>query len=255
MARRSEKPYVSFAEVYDQVMADVPYGMWMDYIANIWSNFAFAPTSVLDLACGTGNMSLLLARRGLQVTGVDSSATMLEVARKKLSDEGLYAELVEADMRSFSIEEPVYAAICVFDSLNCLLEPEDVKAAFSCVHGALKEGGIFVFDVNTPQRLSMIKKEVHLFEAEDHFLIWSDLYDSARKVWRVKLTGFLRTPGVGQDGWTRFDEVHRERAFPVEELRTWLQDEGFEVLAVYDSCSFRPAGRSTSRAYFAARRI
>lgn len=255
VARRSEKPYVSFAEVYDQVMADVPYGLWMDYIANVWSNFSFSPTSVLDLACGTGNMSLLLAQRGLQVTGVDGSPTMLAIARKKLADEGLYADFVEADMRSFSLERTVDAAICVFDSLNYLLEPEDVRAAFRSVHRALKPGGMFVFDVNTPQRLAMIKKEVHLFEGSDHFLIWADSYDPSRKIWRVKLTGFLKTPGKGEDGWTRFDEVHRERAFPIDEVKVWLQEEGFEVPAVYDSCSFRPANKSTSRAYFVAKRI
>lgn len=254
MARRSVKPYVNFADVYDQIMADVPYGMWTDYIANVWSLFSFSPTSVLDLACGTGNMSLLMARRGLQVTGVDSSPRMLGVARKKLSDEGLYAEFIEADMCSFTLREPVDAAISVFDSLNYLIEPEAVKAAFNSVHEALRPGGLFVFDINTPARLAMIKKEVHLFEGYDHYVIWSDLYDPSRKWWRVQLTGFLKTPGPGDDGWTRFDEVHHERAFPVADIAVWLGEAGFEVLAVYDACSFKPAHKSTSRAYFVARR-
>lgn len=254
MARRSEKPYVYFADVYDQIMVDVPYGMWMDYIANVWSIFSFAPTSVLDLACGTGSMSLLLARRGIQVTGLDLSSRMLDVARKKLSDEGLYAEFIEADMRSFHLKEPVDAAISVFDSLNYLVEPEGVQAALKSVHRALKPGGLFIFDVNTPGRLAMIKKEVHLFEGPGHYVIWSDLYDPSRKWWRVKLTGFVRTPSQGEDGWTRFDEVHHERAFPVADVTAWCEAAGFEVQAVYDSCSFRPAHKSTSRAYFVAKR-
>lgn len=254
MARRSAKPYVYFADVYDQIMADVPYGMWTDYIANVWSAFSFAPTSVLDLACGTGSMALILAGRGYQVVGVDRSARMLEIARKKLSDAKLYAEFIEADMRSFELREPVDAAICVFDSLNYLTERRDVQAAFACVHRELRPGGMFVFDVNTPERLAMIKKEVHLFEGPNHYLIWSDLYDPTRKWWRVKLTGFLKRPGKGHDGWTRFDEVHRERAFPIEDVTLWLNAAGFEVPAVYDSSSFRPANKSTSRAYFVARR-
>ena len=254
MARRSVKPYVYFADIYDQIMADVPYHMWTDYIASVWATFCFAPSSVLDLACGTGSMSLLLARRGLQVTGVDVSARMLDVARLKFSGAQLYAEFIEADMRSFELKEPVDAVICVFDSLNYLAEPDDVQATFASVHRALKPGGLFVFDVNTPNRLAMIKKEVHLFEGPDHYLVWNDLWDPSRKWWRVKLTGFLKTPGKGDDGWTRFDEVHRERAFPVEDVTSWLKGVGFEVPAIYDSSSFRPVTKATSRAYFVAKR-
>lgn len=250
MARGSQKPYVHFADIYDQVMADVPYRQWLDYIEAVWSNFGFSPLLVLDLACGTGSMSLQLALRGYQVVGVDSSARMLDVARRKLQSRGLHAEFVLGDMRDFCLRDQVDAAICVFDSLNYLLEPPDLKKAFAQTAKAMRPGGIFVFDVNTPERLAIIPKQVHIMESPDYYLVWSDQYDRSRKVWRVKLTGFIRDGG----SWRRFDETHRERAFPLTDLSEWLDEAGFDVLAVFDSCSFRAATRSTSRAYFVARK-
>jgi SAM-dependent methyltransferase len=266
VARRSEKPYVRFAQIYDQVMADVPYRLWMEYIASVWAAFSFSPTSVLDLACGTGSMSLLLARSGFLVTGVDFSPTMLEVAKRKLAAANLYARFVEGDMRDFTLDEPVDAAICMFDSVNYLLEPDQVKSAFRAIERALRPGGLFVFDANTPHRLAMIKKEVHLFEGSDHYLIWSDFWDPSRKWWRVRLTGFVKprkaeavaaagtSTAPPADAWIRFDEVHRERAFPVADVSAWLKEAGFEVLGVYESCSFRPVSEETSRAYFVAKK-
>lgn len=133
MERISTKPYVGFAEVYDQVMADVPYGLWLRYIKGIWANFACSPRTVLDLACGTGNLSLLLARDDYEVVGVDASSSMLEVARRKFAAEGFKSDFRLGDMKDFQLDVPVDAAICVFDSLNYLLEPQHVQSAFCCV--------------------------------------------------------------------------------------------------------------------------
>lgn len=248
MARGSYKSYVHFADIYDQVMSDVPYRSWLDYIQNLWSYHGLSPSSVLDLACGTGNMAVHLAQRGYKVVGVDSSKRMLDVARRKMQSQGLPGEFVLGDMRDFTLESPVDAAICVFDSLNYLLEPDDVKKAFSRTAKALRPGGLFVFDVNTPQRLAIIPKEVHIMEGSDYYLVWSDMYDRSRKWWRVKLTGFIKDAGA----WRRFDETHYERAFPLESLAEWLAEAGFTALATYDSCSFRPAAHTTSRAYVVA---
>ncbi|HHX29303.1 MAG: class I SAM-dependent DNA methyltransferase [Bacillota bacterium] len=250
MARSSKKSYIHFADIYDQVMADVPYRRWLDYIQSVWSFLGFSPVTVLDLACGTGNMTLELALRGYDVMGVDSSATMLAVAQRKFQAHGLKGEFLQSDMRDFTIGKEVDAVVSVFDSLNYLLEPSDVKKTFACVAQCLRVGGVFLFDVNTPERLAIIPKETHIMEGSDYYLVWSDSYDCSREWWRVKLTGFIKDAGA----WRRFDEIHRERAFPLDSLSEWLTGAGFEVMAVYDSLSFRPAGDSTSRAYFVARK-
>jgi SAM-dependent methyltransferase len=250
MSKPTDKPYVHFAEVYDQIMADVPYKQWADYIQGVWARFSYSPRTVLDLACGTGNLSIILARRGYRVIGVDGSPNMLEVARKKAESAGLNIDFVEGDLRSFSVEHPVDAAVCVFDSLNYLLEPIHVQSAYRSVSKALVPGGFFVFDVNTPGRLAAIPHEISLMEGRNHYVVWTDYYDSSRKWWKVRLTGFIRQGKT----WKRFDEIHRERAFPLDDQRKWLQDAGFAVLGVYHSTTFYPASEDTSRAYFVVKK-
>lgn len=251
MVRGTKKAYVRFADVYDQVMSGVPYDQWFMYIRSVWEHFGHRPERVLDLACGTGNMAAEMAKAGYQLVGVDASPDMLEAARRKFASQGLQGEFVQGDMREFGLETPVDGAVCVFDSLNYLLEPEDLKAAFASISRSLRDGGLFVFDVNTPMRLAIIPRATQVIEGPDYYLVWSDYYDRARNWWRVNLTGFIRDAGR----WQRFDEVHRERAFPVESLAEWLSAAGFEVLGVFDGCSFEPAMETTSRAYFVARKI
>lgn len=246
----SVRPYVSFAQIYDRVMADVPYRRWFQYISAIWERFSFTPRRILDLACGTGNFSVLLAKQGYEVVGLDASAHMLDVAREKVRNLGLSAEFVHADMRDFVLPEPVDGAVCLFDSLNYLLELNDIRCAFRCVHRCLRPGGLFVFDVNTPERLASIPSETTVFEGSDYFLVWSDIWDPDNRWWQVNLTGFIRKGNT----WERFDEIHKERAFPIEDLSRLLRETGFSVLAVYDSGSFKPASSFTARAYFVARK-
>lgn len=250
MARSSTKPYVRFAEVYDRIMADVPYSRWADYIITLWGEYNFKPKTVLDLACGTGNLTALLASYGYQVTGLDASPNMLTVARAKMKARGLCADFIQKDMRHFQLDPPLDAAVCVFDSLNYLLEPEDVKAAYKSVASSIERGGLFIFDVNTQARLASIPDEISLMEGDDYFVIWADSYDTHKKWWTVRLTGFIKE----DDTWARFDEVHRERAFPLDDHRKWLCEAGFKVLAVYESCTFHPATESSSRVYFVAER-
>lgn len=227
-------------------MADVPYSLWIQYLESIWSKYGYFPKKVLDLACGTGNLSLLLTENGYDVVGLDASSHMLEIAREKVHG----AEFVQAAMQDFALDTRFDAVLCVFDSLNYLLEAEDVKGAFSCVHRALNDGGYFVFDVNTPLRLSTIPLEVTLYEDFWYVVIWRDRWNPSKQWWQVDLTGFVQKDGV----WQRFDEVHRERAFPLGDLTSWLTAAGFEVLDVFDAYSFIPASELTNRAYFIAKK-
>ncbi len=246
----SRLPFRGFAKVYDEIMADVPYDQWLEYIESIWSAHGCSPVSVLDLACGTGNMSLRFARNGYLVTGIDRSEDMLDVARRKARDEGLYIQFVKGCMEDFTADRQFDAAVCLFDSLNYLLEPKDVQSCFRSVFRALNPGGCFVFDVNTRLRLSTIPTDISVYQGPWYFVVWSDLWDEEREWWQVTLTGFLKHNGT----WCRFDEIHRERAFPLETLAAWLESAGFVVKGVYESNTLKPASMTTLRAYFAAQK-
>jgi ubiquinone/menaquinone biosynthesis C-methylase UbiE len=247
---KPKHPYVGFARVYDEIMFDVPYSQWLKYIEAIWSFHSFSPNTVLDLACGTGNMALCLAKHGYTVTGVDSSNHMLDVARKKAGQEGLFISFIHQDMRTLKTDCVFDAVVCVFDSLNYLLKPSDIKSCFRSVFQAVRPGGYFVFDVNTPFRLSTIARDTSVFNGDWYFVVWRDFWDARNKWWQVNLTGFIKDDGQ----WCRFDEIHRERAFPTEYIAEWLEEAGFIVEGIYEPNSMRPASDTTLRAYFAARK-
>jgi len=250
MKQENQRPYKRFSEIYDSVMEGVPYGRWLRFIETVWARHDARPRTVLDLACGTGNMTLLLAERGYKAIGLDSSPFMLEKARAKALQRGLNVEFILADMRDFHLAAPVDSAICVFDSINYLTTPEDLSRTFRCVFHNLTAAGLFVFDMNTQHRLATIPKEVTLIEGPDYLLIWRDLPDPPNCSWAVKLTGFLRV----NDVWERFDERHMEKAYPCDSVRLWLEEAGFETIWLYDTLSFNPVHSGTTRAYFVAKK-
>lgn len=253
-----EKPYVRFAEVYDRVMRPVGYEMWADYIEELAGLYGRRPRRILDLACGTGNSSLPFARRGYEVTGIDGSPEMLAIARKKAAEAGLPVKFIQGDMRSFTLPEPVDLVVCLFDSINYLLDPADVARAARSVLEALAPDGLFVFDANTRYRLSNIDDEILVFDEDDYCLVWRNSYDVSREVWRAELTGFVRAGNAsdrGEDGsFSRFRETHEERAYGPEELSWACEQGGLEVLGMFTAFGFEPAASDSSRIYVVAKR-
>lgn len=250
MHDESTDAFQRFAEIYDRVMANVPYERWYAFIEAIWEKHRTRPRRVLELACGTGNMTLLLARRGYEMVALDSSLSMLEKARGKAARQGLKVLFIHADMRDFRLDVPVDAVICVFDSINYLTTAEDLLSAFRSVNKSLKSSGLFVFDMNTEHRLATIPEGVSIMEDEDYVLIWHDMPEPGTSSWKVKLTGFLKSGRL----WERFEEYHVEKAFPCNRVAELLREAGFAVEGVYDTLSFEPAHVRTARAYFVARK-
>ena len=147
MGSAAQSPYQGLAPIYDYVMAHVGYGEWAAYIHALFARFAPAATRVVDLACGTGNVSFALHRLGYEVTGVDRSEAMLEVAREKATDTGV--EFVQQDLRQLGALGPFDAATCLYDSINYLLAPADIDAALRGTQAIVQPGGLFVFDICT----------------------------------------------------------------------------------------------------------
>ena len=245
-------PYRRFAEIYDKVMKPVGYQMWADYVEQLCEVYGRRPQRVLDLACGTGSTSMPFARRGYDVVGLDVSPDMLAIARRRTTEAGLAIPYVQDDMRSFALGdmEPFDLVICLYDSLNYLLEPGDLDRVCAAVRQALVPDGLFIFDVNTRYRLSQVDDEVMAFEDPNYCLIWRNSYDISREVWTANLTGFIRQG----ECYERFQEVHQERAYDPDELAAAVDGAGLELLAMFSAFGFEAVTRETSRIYVVAKR-
>ncbi|MDQ7794591.1 MAG: class I SAM-dependent methyltransferase [bacterium] len=244
--------YTGFSRVYDRIMAHVGYEQWADYVEELLARHGARPRHVLDLACGTGSSSLPFARRGYRVTGVDLSPPMLAIAREKAAAAGLEADFRQGDMRDLAVvfgDAPASfdLVICLYDSINYILDHGDLTAVFRGVERLLAPGGLFIFDVNSAHRLSTSPDTTTLFEEEDLALVWENTYDRDRRIWQVTLTGFLR----GEDGrWERFREVHRERAYTEEEMAAALAAAGLGARGVYGAFGTGPPAPDTPRIYY-----
>lgn len=236
------------APYYDQLMSGVPYRLWVDYVEQILSRTGCRPESVLDVACGTGNVSEELARRGYQVVGVDVAPAMIDAARAKRGP----VEYCVQDIAELELGRKFDLAVCLFDSLNYVTDTDKLRRGFRRVAGHLNEGGLFIFDVNTIYALSH-----HFFDqanlASDHYprYVWSSEYDHATRICTVTMLFEVQDGGAV----TQFKEVHLQRGHSLEELSAWLIEAGFEVLDTYQAYRFKKPGRRSDRVFFVARRV
>ena len=164
--------YEALAASYDRLTNDVDYGATVDFYFEILKKENVQPKSAADLACGTGSVTVLLARRGIPVTGVDLSEEMLTVAQQKAQGLAVPPVFVRQNLRELHLPRGVDLAVCALDSLDYITNPADCEAAIRRVYKALNPGGIFIFDVNTPEKLRAMDGQVFLDEDDDVYCVW-----------------------------------------------------------------------------------
>lgn len=244
--RRS--PYTAFAQIYDELMRDVPYPEWARYaLERIGDVVPPRPEGwrLLDLACGTGRVTAELVRLGHRVTGVDRSAAMLSVARRRVPE----ATFKRADLRRFRVPEPVDACLCLYDSLNYLPDAEALRAAFHRVRGAVRAGGVFVFDLNSPARLAAIRTGIERHDGDGYTLFWRNRYLPAARAWEARLTCYEQ----GARGRVRrWEERHLEYAHEPRDVLDALHAAGFEAEGPYRHGTCEPAAGDDGRLAFVA---
>ncbi len=241
--------YTSLADAYDRLTRDVDYARILDFLEALLHAQEKHPQSVLDLACGTGSMSVLLAKKGYRVTGVDMSEDMLTVASEKAYE---LAENVPffvcQRMERLRVPETVDWAVCCLDSLNYITDPAACQKAIRRVYEALSPGGIFLFDVNTPEKLRAMDDQVFLDEDEEVYCVWRGAYDEAKRICSYGIDLFQRRGTL----WQRSFEEHREYAYTLEELTEYLQEAGFSDIRIYGDCRMEPPAAGEQRVYFSA---
>ncbi len=243
--------YESFAQVYDTFMDNIPYEEWEEYLSGLLKDRGIRDGLVLELGCGTGTMTELLARRGYDMIGVDNSPEMLEIALEKREKSGHDILYLLQDMCEFELYGTVRAVVCVCDSLNYILEEEDLLQVFRLVSNYLDPGGYFIFDMNTEYKYREILGETTIAEnREEGSFIWENYYDEEEKLNEYELTLFLPE----EDGlYRKYEEEHVQRAYSLQKVRELLEEAGLQAEAVYDAFTRNEPAAESERVYFIAR--
>lgn len=226
--------YTSFAKVYDTFMDNVPYKEWADYLGKILKEYGIDDGLVLDLGCGTGSMTEMLASSGYDMIGVDNAEEMLEIAMEKKVESGHDILYLLQDMREFELYGTVRAVISACDSVNYITDDEDLTEVFRLVNNYLDPEGLFVFDFNTEYKYREILGEQTIAEErEDCSFIWDNYYDEDEQINEYELTLFVRDEKQPQL-YRKYQEEHFQRAYTLERIRHMLTEAGLEYVTAYD---------------------
>lgn len=244
--------YTGFAEVYDLFMDQVPYEKWSRRITEILKEYGISDGLVLDLGCGTGSMTELLADAGYDMIGVDASEEMLELAYEKRAESGHDILYLLQDMREFELYGTVRAIISVCDSLNYITEEEELLHVFRLVRNYLDPDGVFFFDMNTIYKYSKMLGETTIAEnREEGSFIWENYYDPEEQLNQYDLTLYIRDE---DDRYTRFEETHIQKAYALERVLELLQQAGMKAEQIFDSDTGKEVTDTTGKFCIAARK-
>lgn len=242
--------YHALAASYDRLTNDVDYGATVDFYFEILKREGLSPRTAVDLACGTGSVTALLAHRGLNVLGVDISEEMLTEAQQKTCTLSDPPRFVCMPLQELVLPRGVDLAVCALDSLDYITEPDDCKEAIRRVYKSLNPGGIFIFDVNTPEKLRAMDGQVFLDEDDDVYCVWRGEFDEQTNICSYGMDLFQRKGNV----WERSFEEHREYAYSQEQLTHYLRSAGFTHIEVYADRAFTAPRAGEQRIYFKARK-
>lgn len=242
--------YEALAGVYDELTGDVAYERRADYLERLFQKSRLPVRTVLDLACGTGNMTAVLTERGYELIGVDDSPDMLAVAREKAAGwRGEPPVFLHQSMPKLDLYGTVEAAVCCLDSLNYLTSPREVQRTFERLALFIAPGGILIFDINSASYLRDLNGQVFLDETDDVYCVWRAEFEKRNRVCTYWMDIFTRR----EDGvWNRSVEEHRQRAYEVDELRSWLLEAGFTHIRTYGDCRMSAPKEGEQRIYFSA---
>ena len=244
------KAYSGFAEIYDIFMDNVPYEAWKDYLVQILEKFGITDGIILDLGCGTGKMTRLFAKEGYDMIGIDASEEMLAIAMEQEKEDSSILYLNQ-DMREFELYGTVKAVISICDSMNYILEEEELLTVFKLVNNYLDPGGIFIFDLNTLYKYREILGETTICEnRKEGSFIWENYYDKDTQVNEYDMTFFIRE----EDGrYRKYSETHYQRGYEAAVIRSLLEKAGMEFVACYGEDTFLPPKENDGRIYIVAR--
>ncbi len=246
--------YDILAPIYDEINKDISYSEWADFIESVMDrNGGFLEKNlILDLGCGTGKMTLELARRGYDMTGVDYSPEMLDRARESAEREGLSNILwLNQDMRDFELYGTVGTVVSCLDCMNHLTSRPDFMKCLSLVHNYLVPDGLFIFDINGKKKFTDVYADnSYVTENEGSMCVWQNFYNDKNGICEFYITVFSEN----EDGsYERYDETQREKMYTLRSVKNMLTESGFEFIGAYSDFAFTSATDENERIYIAAK--
>ena len=244
--------YCDFAYIYDSLMADADYDGRSEYILKLFRKYGKKPTLLLDLACGTGEFSLRLKEKGIDVIGVDMSEDMLSIAREKAMDKNTDLLFLCQKAEELDLYGTVDGAICCMDSLNHITDLRNLKKAIKKVSLFLEKGCLFVFDLNTPYKhKTVLGNNTFVFEEDDVYCVWQNSFNPKNNITDICLDFFVEEDGLYQ----RYNEEFRERAYTKEQISETLKEAGLKIKAILGDLKFTAPSSKEERVFYVCEKI
>ena len=243
----------AMSESYDSLNSDIDYVSWADFLEECIKRFSETEVKhICEIACGTGKMSVILSKRGYKLTSSDLSEDMLCFAEMRAREENCKnITFTKQDMRSFTASNKAGAVVCLLDSVNCLLKPDEVKQCFASAAKILVDGGVFLFDVNSKYKFENIYADnAYVLENENVLCAWENYYNEKTHICDFYLSFFKeRSDGL----YERNDEHRRERMYTVRSIEKYLAESGLSLCGVFSDFDFTKGDETKDeRLYFAA---
>lgn len=245
--------YSDFAFVYDELMNEVDYNNWVKYIEDIIKNENVEVQNILELACGTGNLTIPLTKKNYDIAGIDISEEMLQVAREKGERENVELVLLEQDIVELDFDVTnLDCILCGCDGFNYITYDEDLEGVFSKCHELLKDNGIFIFDISSYYKLSkVIGNNMYGENRENVAYMWQNYFDDYENLVEMDLAFFVK----GEDGrFDKFEENHLQRAYKNEEIIQLLKNAGFEYIKTYGDFKLEAPKEDSERVFFVCKK-
>ena len=244
--------YTSFASVYDTFMDNIPYEEWAEYLVDLLKEYGISDGLVLDLGCGTGNMTELLAASGYDMIGVDNAEEMLEIAMEKREKYGHDILYLLQDMREFELYGTVKAIVSICDSINYITEEEDLLEVFRLANNYLDPKGIFIFDFNTVYKYrEVLGNQTIAEDREDCSFIWDNYYYEDEQINEYELSLFIKEND--SDLYRKYQEMHYQKAYDLKTIKGLIHQSGLEYVIAYDAFTENAPTAESERIYVIAR--
>lgn len=245
--------YGDFAYYYDSLTENVDYEKRCEYIRGLLAENGVGEGILLDLACGTGTVSLMLSAMGYDVIGVDASEDMLNVAQEKKMESGEDVIFLCQKMEELDLFGTINACVSTLDSINHVTDESTVREIFRRVSLFMEDKGIFIFDVNTPYKhREVLGNNTFVYDTDEVYCVWQNSTDEAMLT-RVSLDIFEKDED-DEETYYRYCEDFCERGYELEKLKKWLEENKFEVLGIYEELTESEVREDTQRAVFVAKK-